>query len=132
MLPNSAITPESTALLERVRQAKRLNKLSVETIANAAGMHRPTVQNQLYGRYNLDIRVVLAVARLCPNISCNWLLRAEGNMLLDASEPNREQPQETKKTDINLQQIADRLEKIEQMLIKTRKYQKFVTLQTKS
>jgi transcriptional regulator with XRE-family HTH domain len=78
---NTAITPDCTALLERVHQAKRLNKLSVETIANAAGMHRPTVQNQLYGRYNLDIRVVLAVARLCPNVSCDWLLRAEGEII---------------------------------------------------
>ena len=117
---NTAITPDCTALLERVQQVKRLNKLSVETIANAAGMHRPTIQNQLYGRYNLDIRVVLAVARLCPNVSCNWLLRAEGNMLLDASEPNREQPQETKKTDINLQQIDARLENIEKLLTKNR------------
>lgn len=118
---NTAITPDCTALLERVQQAKRLNKLSVETIANAAGMHRPTIQNQLYGRYNLDIRVVLAIARLCPNVSCNWLLRAEGNMLLDASEPNREQPQETKKTDINLQQIDARLENIEKLLTKNRR-----------
>ncbi len=118
---NTAITPDCTALLERVQQVKRLNKLSVETIANAAGMHRPTIQNQLYGRYNLDIRVVLAVARLCPNVSCNWLLRAEGNMLLDASEPNREQPQETKNTDINLQQIDARLENIEKLLTKNRR-----------
>lgn len=115
MIENTAITPACQELLERVRQAKRLNKLSVETIAKEAGMHRPTVQNQLYGRYNLDIRVVLALARLCPNISCNWLLRGEGAMLIT---------DDTKQVDSNLsealnnnfQQITTRLTDIEQIL----------------
>ena len=78
---NTAFTPESAALLKRVLQAKQLNKLSVEQIAQEAGMFRPTVQNQLYGHYNLDVRVLLAVARLCPNISADYLLRGEGDLL---------------------------------------------------
>lgn len=107
---NSAITPECTALLERVQQAKRLNKLTVETIANAAGMFRPTVQNQLFGRYNLDIRVVLAVARLCPNISCDWLLRGEGDMLLHTEKHS------LTTSDNDLRRITEKLQNIENLL----------------
>ena len=78
---NPAITPESAALSERVRQAKRINHLTLEQIASAAGMYRPTVTNQINGKYNLDIRVVLAVSSLCPDISAEWLLRGEGDII---------------------------------------------------
>lgn len=100
---NTAITPDCTALLERVQQVKRLNKLTADTISKEAGMYRPTVQNQLNGRYNLDIRVVMAIARLSPNISCDWLLRGTGQML-----PTQ--------TPTQLENISQRLEAIEQQL----------------
>lgn len=111
MPTNTAITPECTALLERVQQVKRLKKLSADAIAKEACMYRPTVQNQLSGRYNLDIRVVLAIARLCPNISCDWLLRGEGQMLLVKTN-------DTKYNDISaeLLELKHRLRNIEQLL----------------
>ena len=109
---NSAITPECTALLERVRQAKRLYKLSVQIIANEAGMFRPTVQNQLYGRYNLDIRVVLAVARLCPDVSCDWLLRGEGDIIKGAAAPS----DRTLLYEDSITSIDTRLQNIEKLL----------------
>lgn len=100
---NTAITNESAALLERVRKAKQMFKLSNENVANAAGMYRPTVCNQLQGRYNLDIRVVLAVARLCPEVSAEWLLRGSGDIL------RRDSPD-----------ILARIERLESLIIDTK------------
>lgn len=80
MKSNSAITPESAALHERVLTAKKKCKVTFDAIAKEAGMYRPTVTNQINGHFNIDVRVLLAVARLCPDISAEWLLRGTGDM----------------------------------------------------
>ena len=77
---NSAITSESTSLLERVMQAKKCYRLTIAMIAKQAGMFQPTVTNQLNGKYNIDVRVLLAIANLCSDLSCDWLLRGDGDM----------------------------------------------------
>lgn len=83
---NTALTPASLELLARVKQAKQINRLTIMQIAKEAGMHQPTVTNQLNGHFNLDIRVVLAVAKLCPNISAEFLLRGNGDVLIDRTD----------------------------------------------
>lgn len=83
---NTALTPASLELLARVKQAKQINRLTIMQIAKEAGMHQPTVTNQLNGHFNLDIRVVLAVAKLCPNVSAEFLLRGDGDMLTDSND----------------------------------------------
>ena len=79
--PNINLAPEYTALLERVKQAKRINRLTIAQIADTAGMNRPTVTNQLNGKFPLDIRVLLAVAKLCDNVSAEYLLRGDGDII---------------------------------------------------
>ena len=86
MNDNPAMTPDSIALADRVKQAKRINKIKNTTIADIAGIGRPTVSNQLNGKWNLDVRVLLAVAKLSPNISAEWLLRGEGEMMQSSSD----------------------------------------------
>ena len=81
MKPNTAITPDSKALIARIREAMRYKNISITAVAKEAGMCRPTVTNQLSGYYNLDIRVVLAVARLCQNVSADYILRGNGELL---------------------------------------------------
>lgn len=87
---NTALTPASLELLERVKKAKQINRLTIMQIAKEAGMHQPTVTNQLNGHFNLDIRVVLAVAKLCPNISAEFLLRGNGDVLTESNDNARQ------------------------------------------
>lgn len=85
MTNNSAITPASAALCERVLHIKKAYRLTFDAIAAEAGMSRSTVINQMNGRFNLDIRVVLAVGALCPDVSADYLLRGRGDMHQQAS-----------------------------------------------
>ena len=75
----------NTQLLDRLTQAKRLYKLSAAKIAATAGMAVSTAQNQLFGRYKLDIDIVNAVLSLCPDLSAEWLMRGEGQMQKEKS-----------------------------------------------
>lgn len=77
---NKALTPDTLALLERVQIARKKNNLTLISIANEAGMAQSTVVNQFRGKFNLDLRVVLAVARMCPNVSAEYLLRGKGEV----------------------------------------------------
>ncbi len=80
MSTNPAITPASSALCERVLNTKKANRLTFQQIAEVSGMSRSTIINQLNGYFNIDIRVVLAVAELCPDVSADYLLRGRGEM----------------------------------------------------
>lgn len=80
MNTNSAITPQSEALQKRVLMVKKTYRLTIDSIASAAGMYRPTVTNQLNGKFNIDVRVLLAIAQLAPDVSADWLLRGVGEM----------------------------------------------------
>lgn len=80
MSTNPAITPASSALCERVLKTKKANRLTFLQIAEVSGMSRSTIINQLNGYFNIDIRVVLAVAQLCPDVSADYLLRGRGEM----------------------------------------------------
>ncbi len=93
---NTALTPASLELLARVKQAKQINRLTIMQIAKEAGMHQPTVTNQLNGHFNLDIRVVLAVAKLCPNVSAEFLLRGNGDVLLDSNDSVKQEQLEAR------------------------------------
>ena len=81
MRTNGSITPESLALLQRMRFVRKFANLTLAQIAKEANMRVATVTNQFSGYYNLDIRVVLAVVRLSPNVSAEYILRGQGDVL---------------------------------------------------
>ncbi len=85
MTTNSAITPASAALCERVLHIKKAYRLTFDAIATETGMSRSTVINQINGRFNLDIRVVLAVGTLCPDVSADYLLRGRGDIQMQGN-----------------------------------------------
>ena len=93
------MSENNTQLLERVLQAKRLYKLSAAKIAHQAGMAVSTAQNQLFGRYKLDIDILSAVLALCPDLSAEWLMRGAGTI---------------RKKTIELSDIIKRIEALEQ------------------
>lgn len=109
MTSNSAITPASAALCERVLHIKKAYRLTFDAIAAEAGMSRSTVINQINGRFNLDIRVVLAVGALCPDVSADYLLRGRGDM---RQNPNYTQLNKKDTTLSYLELRILRLEKI--------------------
>lgn len=80
MNTNTAITPASAALCERLLTIKRTYRLTFDTIAKQAGMSRSTVINQMNGHFNIDVRVVLAIGTLCPHVSADYLLRGQGGI----------------------------------------------------
>lgn len=74
----SSLTPEVAALLGRIKQARNGFSVTIQQIADEAKMPVGTVTHQLAGYNNLDIRVLLAVLRLFPNLSADWLLLGRG------------------------------------------------------
>lgn len=76
------ISQEAAALLERINQARRMNGVTIARIASELGTYPTTVNNQLTGKHTLDIRVLLTISRLCQNVSSDWLLRGNGNILI--------------------------------------------------
>lgn len=75
------ISQEAAALLDRINQARKLSGITIAQIAAALGTYQTTVTNQLNGKHALDVRVLLAISTMCPDISSNWLLRGEGNII---------------------------------------------------
>lgn len=75
------LSPEAAALLERLNQARRLNGITIAQIAAALGTYQTTVTNQLNGKHALDVRVLLAISTMCPDISSDWLLRGKGDII---------------------------------------------------
>lgn len=75
------ISPEAAALLARINQARRMNSVTIAHIAAALGTYPATINNQLKAKHALDVRVLLAVSHLCPNVSAEWLLRGEGDII---------------------------------------------------
>lgn len=71
----------SAAILERVKQAKTENRISVKRLAEHAGLNPHTVQNQLQGKYKLDIDVLSAIMELCPNLSAEWIIRGNSSQI---------------------------------------------------
>lgn len=106
MSTNPAITPASSALCERVLNTKKANRLTFQQIAEVSGMSRSTIINQLNGYFNIDIRVVLAVAQLCPDVSADYLLRGHGEMYA-ATTSESGHPNDLESRIARLEQIID-------------------------
>lgn len=56
-------------------------KITQEQLAAAAGISVWTLTKQLNGVYKLNIDVLFALFRLCPNLSADWILFGSGEML---------------------------------------------------
>ena len=107
MSTNPAITPASSALCERVLKTKKANRLTFQQIAEVSGMSRSTIINQLNGHFNIDIRVVLAVVELCPDVSADYLLRGRGEMCVAATSASGHHDTDLESRVARLEQIID-------------------------
>ena len=105
MSTNPAITPASSALCERVLRTKKAYRLTFQQIAEVSGMSRSTIINQLNGYFNIDIRVVLAVAQLCPDVSADYLLRGRGDMYAATTSTCKHHDNDLEARIVRLEQI---------------------------
>lgn len=71
----------SGKILDRVKQAKVEYRISVNQLAERSGMNPHTIQNQLQGKYKLDIDVLSAIMELCPNLSAEWIIRGNSSQI---------------------------------------------------
>lgn len=71
----------SSKILERVKQAKIEYRISIKELAERSGMNPHTIQNQLQGKYKLDIDVVSAMLELCPGLSAEWIMRGNSSKI---------------------------------------------------
>lgn len=66
-------------MLIRIKLILKDRKIAQEKLAAAAGMSVWTLTKQLNGVYKLNIDVLYALFRLCPNLSPDWLLFGRGD-----------------------------------------------------
>lgn len=70
-----------TSVLQRVSQLITHYKLSKNAFANKINMEQTTVNNQLIGERGISIDLIMNVLSAFPEISSEWLLRGEGEMI---------------------------------------------------
>ena len=73
-------------MLIRIKILLKERKISQEQLAKEAGISVWTLSKQLNGVYKLDIDVLYALFRLCPDLSPDWLLFGRGDITKNANE----------------------------------------------
>lgn len=78
-------------LLERIKEILRFSGLTVRAFSIKCGISQPTLDKQLKGLRGVSIESVSGILFAFPQISAEWLLRGEGEMLKGQTEdPNAE------------------------------------------
>jgi len=67
-------------MLTRIKQIQKLRHITNEQLSKETGIGKWTISKQLNGVYKLNLDVVLALLRLCPDVSADWLLMGRGDL----------------------------------------------------
>lgn len=73
-------------ILSRLQAVVSYSKLSDRAFALKCGIKQPTLDKQLKGVRSVSLETITAVAKCYPEISADWLLLGEGEMLRNASK----------------------------------------------
>lgn len=76
----------STDLSDRLKAVIDFSKLSTRGFAIRCGISQPTLDKQIKGLRSVSIDTLTAVCSSFPNISRDWLLLGEGEMLKTQSK----------------------------------------------
>ena len=68
-------------MISRIKKIIEYTALSDRAFALKCGMNQPTLFNQLKGLRSISLDTILAIGRTFPEISRDWLLYGEGDML---------------------------------------------------
>ena len=69
------------AVLQRIRELLRLKGVSMLQVSNACGIKQNTFSRQISGESTLSVSTLLSIIGYFPDISAEWLLRGDGDML---------------------------------------------------
>ena len=74
-----------SGMIDRIKDIIKLSGLSDRAFALKCGINQPTLFNQLKGIRAISLDTVLSIYKTFPNVSTNWLLLGEGDMLKSQS-----------------------------------------------
>lgn len=69
------------SVLHRINEFREYSAISKSTLAASIGVEQTTLNNQLIGKRGLSLDTTINVLYAFPDISAEWLLRGEGEML---------------------------------------------------
>ena len=94
---------------ERAKQALKELEISVNELANFRQLTRSTINDQFNGNSKIGAATLEALLAYRPDLSAEWLLRGEGEMLISSVVPTEGQPREHRE---NTDQIIDANKKV--------------------
>ncbi len=78
-------------ILQRLKEVVTYSKLSIRAFAIKCGISQTTLDKQIKGLRSVSIETIMSVLYGFPEISAEWLMRGEGQMLHSiANNPERD------------------------------------------
>ncbi len=95
-------------MITRIQQLINFYGLSTRGFAIKCGMNQPTLDRMLKGINALNLNCVSSILVCCPEVSAEWLLRGEGEMLKqDTSSKELERINKLTNVAESLQDVID-------------------------
>lgn len=93
---------------ERIRVALNTNGANPTNLAKRFGVNQKTLNNQINGDTSLSVSTILLIKEAIPDISIEWLIMGEGEMLKQKKQPVD--------ADFALQVLNEKDKKIEELI----------------
>lgn len=68
-------------IVTRLKEVQLFSGMSVRAFAIQCGISQKTLDNQIKGLRGVSIETIMSVLTTFPNISAEWMMRGEGDML---------------------------------------------------
>ncbi len=117
-------------MINRIETLKKYYGLSTRALAVKCGINQPTLDRMLKGINALNLNCVTSILTTFPEISADWLMRGEGEMLnTPATDPNTDRINSLIDTIATLQEaintksetitaLSDRIKQLEALIKK--------------
>ena len=93
---------------ERIRAALNANGANPTNLAKRFGVNQKTLNNQINGDTSLSVSTILLIKEAIPDVSIEWLIIGEGEMLKQKKQPVD--------ADFALQVLNEKDKKIEELI----------------
>ena len=93
---------------ERIRVALNANGANPTNLAKRFGVNQKTLNNQINGDTSLSVSTILLIKEAIPDVSIEWLIMGEGEMLKQKKQPVD--------ADFALQVLNEKDKKIEELI----------------
>lgn len=85
-------------VLQRIKEVYAIKATSETQFAKQIGANQKTINQQFKGERALSLDTILLISSAFEDVSLEWLLRGEGNMLKQNNESEQEKSQEAEMT----------------------------------